>query len=57
VVVALSRRLPGVWFTLGRVWVREGRFYRKRYGYQLRVVPASNVHLTREVRGKLRGVV
>lgn len=55
--LALSRRLPGLWLTLGRLLVQDGRFYRRQYGYKLKLVPATNVHLKREVRAALNGLV
>jgi hypothetical protein len=55
--LVLSRRLPGLWLTLGRLLVQDGRFYRRQYGYKLKLVPATNVHLTREVRAAIRGLV
>jgi hypothetical protein len=54
--VAASRRLPGLWLTLGRLLVRDGRFYRRQYGYKLKLVPATNVHLRREVREAIKGL-
>ena len=54
--VVLSRRLPGLWLTLDRLYVRDGKFYRRERGFKLNLVEASNVHLAREVRGKLKGV-
>ena len=55
--VALSRALPDHWFVLGRLFVRDGRFYRRRRGYRLELVPATDVHLPRDMRSKLRGLV
>jgi hypothetical protein len=51
----LSLKLPGVWLVLGRLFVRDGRFFRRDRGWRLNLVPASNVHLPREVRAALRG--
>ncbi len=53
--VLISRRLPELWFTLGRWYVRDGRFYRKHRGYNILLKPASNVHLTRATWNALRG--
>ena len=57
--VVLSRRLPGVWITLGRIYVRDGRFFRRKRDntFKFRLVPSTNVHLPREVRAALRGLV
>ncbi len=51
----LSRRLPVTWFVVGRIFVRDGRFFRRARGYKLNLVEASNVHLPRDVRAALRG--
>lgn len=53
----LSRRLPGAWFTLDRLFVRDGRFYRRQRGFKLNLVEASNVHLSRGTRARLKGVL
>ena len=57
--VVLSKHLPGVWITLGRIYVRDGRFFwRKRDNtFKFRLVPSTNVHLPREMRAALRGLV
>lgn len=52
----LSRRLPGTWFVVGRLFVRDGRFFRRERGYKLNLVEATNVHLPRAVRGALKGI-
>ena len=53
----LSARLPGVWLTLDRLFVLDGRFYRRQRGYKFNLVPASNIHLPRDVRAALRDVL
>jgi hypothetical protein len=55
--LAISVRLPATWLTLGRLLVRDGRFFRRQHGYKLRIVPATNVHLRREIRGALKGLL
>ena len=55
--VVWSRRVAGVWFTIDRLYVRDGKFYRRERGYKFNLVEATNVHLAREVRGRLRGVL
>jgi hypothetical protein len=55
--VVLSRRLPGVWLTLDRLFIRDGRFFRRERGFKFNLVEATNVHLSREVRAKLRAIV
>jgi hypothetical protein len=53
----LSRTLPELWFTLDRLFVHGGVFYRRQFGYKLKLVPASDVHLPRAVRAALRGAL
>jgi hypothetical protein len=50
----VSTRLPQLWFVFGRLFLRGGRFHRRERGVKLNLVPATNVHLTRGVRGALR---
>jgi hypothetical protein len=57
VAVVLSTSLPEHWFVLGRLFVRAGRFYRRRRGYRLELVEATDVHLPRQMRAKLRGLL
>ena len=55
--VMLSRRLPELWFVLGRLNVRNGRFFRRRFGYKLELRHASNVHVRRDIRTALSGMI
>lgn len=55
--VVLSRQLPGTWIVLGRVFVRDGRFFRRKRGFKLELVPANGVNLTRPIRAALRGIL
>ncbi len=57
VAVALSVALPEHWFVLGRLFLQGGRFYRRRRGYRLDLVAATDVHLPREMRAKLLGIL
>ncbi len=57
VAVALSRAVPDHWWVLGRLFLLDGRFHRRRRGYRLELVHAADVHLPRDVRAKLRGLV
>ena len=50
----LSSWLPEVWFVYERLFVKEGKFYRRQFGVKLKLVIASNVHLRRGVRAMLR---
>lgn len=53
----LSHQLPGTWLVLGRLFVRDARFFRRERGFKLNLVPATNIHLTRPVRVALAGVL
>jgi hypothetical protein len=57
--VVLSARLPGVWLTLGRHFFRDGRFFRRKRDntFKFRLVPSPSVHLPRQVRAALRGLI
>jgi hypothetical protein len=51
---ALSKALPDLWLVVGRLFIKNGRFYRRQYGYKLSLVPATNIHLSRGVRAALK---
>jgi hypothetical protein len=53
----LSRRLPGIWLTLDRLFVRDGRFFRRARRFKFELVEAKGVRLVRPVRAALRGVL
>ena len=55
--LVLSRRLPGLWLTVGRLFVRDGRYYRRERGFKLNLVEATNIHLPRDLRSKLKGLI
>lgn len=46
----LSHMFPGVWIVFDRLFIRDGNFYRRERGVKLNLRPASNVHLTRQLR-------
>ena len=50
----LSHRLPGLWVVVGRLYVRNGTFYRRERGVKLNLRPASNVHLSKPLRAAFR---
>jgi hypothetical protein len=54
--VAISRKLAGVWFTLDRLAIRDGCFFRRRRGYKLQYGPARDVHLPGPARRALRAM-
>lgn len=55
--LVLSRRLPDRWLVLGRLLVRNGRFFRRQRGYKLLLKPAAGVHVPRAMRSVLRGLL
>ncbi len=55
--LALSRQFAGIWFVLGHHCIRDGQFWRRRHGTQLRLAPATSIHLPRALRTALRGWV
>ena len=56
-LAALTLRLPGLWFRLGKLLLRDGKFFRREQGYKLRLVPATNVHLRRDLRAAMKGLL
>jgi len=48
--VVLSQALPEQWLVFGRLYLEGGKFYRRERGFKLNLVPATNVHLPREMR-------
>ena len=53
--VVVSSRLPGLWFVLGKLYVKGGRFFRRERGWKLNLVRANDVHLPRPMRQAIRG--
>ena len=53
----LSRRLSDLWLTMGKLFVLDGVFYRRQFGYRLKLVQASNIHLTRPIRQAMRDLL
>jgi hypothetical protein len=49
----LSMRLPGLWFTIDRYFVKAGVFYRRGRGYKFPLVPAAQVHVRRDIRAAI----
>jgi len=50
----LSLHLPGVWLTLGRVFVRDGIFFNRERGYKLTLRESSHHRVTREMAAAVR---
>ena len=57
VALLLSRQFPQTWFVFGRLYVRDGAFWRRRRGVELVLVKANDIHLSRGVRAALRDVL
>ena len=55
--LVLSKRLRHLWMVNDRIYIRDGGFFRRERGYKLNIVPATNVHLPRETRAALQGVI
>ena len=57
--LALSKRLPSAWLTLGRHYFRGGKFFRRKRDntFKFRIVPSTSTHLARPMRAALRGLV
>ena len=55
--IAISKALPDLWLVLGRLFLKNGQFYRRRYGYKLSLVPAKNIHLPRALRAAIKDCV
>jgi hypothetical protein len=55
--VVLSHALPGVWFELGRIFIRDGGFFRRERGKKFRIVPTASLHVRRDLRAALRPVL
>ena len=55
--LALSRRLPGIWFTFDRLFILDRTPYRRKFGHGLDLVVATNVHLPRYLRSTLRDLL
>lgn len=55
----LSGRMPGLWLTLDRLYLRDGRFFRRKRSntFKIRIVPAPGVHLSRDFRAALRSLL
>lgn len=49
----LSMQFPAAWLTVDRLLVHRGKFFRRRRGIKLRLTPAANVRLLRDVRAAL----
>lgn len=55
--ILLSKRLPGLWFVVDRLFVRDGRFYRRQYGFKLNLVEARNIHLPGPIRAAVSATI
>ena len=57
VAVVCSSRLPRTWWTLGRLSLFGGRFWRRERGRLLHLRPAADVHLRRDIRAAVRDLL
>jgi len=55
--VLMSRHFADRWFALDRLYLKDGRFYRRSRRYKLQLRPASDVHLPKPLRAQLRGLL
>ena len=55
--VAISRKFPDLWFSLDRLLVREGCFFRRDRRVRFTVSRTTTIHLPRLMRAALRGIV
>ena len=55
--VLISQTFPGTWIVVDRLFVRDGRFFRRERGVKLRLRPATNVHLTKSLRAALNRAI
>jgi hypothetical protein len=53
--VLLTQRLDGFWLTLGKWYIRRGKFFKRHRSHNILMQPASSVHLTRATRSALSG--
>jgi len=57
VALVLSTRFRGLWFSLDRLLVHDGHYYRRRRGTALVLVRATDVHLSRPLRRALHDLL
>ena len=57
VAILLSTAFPGLWIVVGRLFVRDGRFFRRARGVKLHLRPATNVHLPKPLRAGLKHAI
>jgi len=53
---ALSGIVPGCWFTLGRVFIRDGKFFNRERGYKLNLRPSKHHRVPRSIAAKVRNL-
>lgn len=51
----LTRQLPGVWFTLDRLYIRDGVFYQRGGRYNLELTRTTQLRLRRKIRAGYLG--
>ena len=55
--VVWSKHLVDRWVRVGKLLVRDGIFYRRQRGFKLLLKPARDIHVQREIRQALRGMI
>ena len=55
--LVLSARLPGVWLVLGRLLIRDGRFYTRQRPRGLVLARAAHVHVRLDLRASVRDLL
>lgn len=53
----LSDHFPDTWVVAGRLFVRNGQFFRRERGIKLNLRPANDVHLSKPARASLREAI
>ncbi len=57
VTKTLSANLPGCWLTIGRVFVRDGRFFNRERGYKLTLRPSTHHRVPRAMAAAIRDLI
>lgn len=53
---AISGVVPACWFTLGRVFIRDGKFFNRERGYKLNLRPSKHHRVPRAIAAKVRNL-
>jgi hypothetical protein len=55
--LVLSARLPGLWLVLGRLFIRDRRFYSRQRPRGLSLARAPHIHVQRNLRTAIRDLL